>query len=160
MNYKLKAVPVLMVGLVFLGGVVVYGQAGPLVKAPETYTAPPVITSPDGGFKAPAIPGERRIPKIISGGVVNGFAKSLPKPVCPWGKKGSGVVGVKGIIDEAGNGVEANAVSGPELRSIRKAAEKAALKAKFDPTMISGTPVKVLGTINYEFAPAKAKKKS
>lgn len=93
-------------------------------------------------------------PKTISGGVVNGKAENLPQPVYPAAARAvraSGSVNVQVLIDENGNVVSANAVSGhPQLRA---AAESAARTAKFKPTMLSGEPVKVNGILVFNFMP-------
>jgi protein TonB len=60
-----------------------------------------------------------------------------------------GKVVVKIIIDEDGGVIEAEAVSGPRL--LRGAAVESARKAWFTPTSVSGHPVKVTGTITYDF---------
>jgi TonB family protein len=93
--------------------------------------------------------------KTISGGVLNGKATSLPKPVYPPAAKAvraSGPVNVEVTIDENGYVVEANAVSGHPL--LRASAEQAAKMARFTPTLLSGQKVKVTGVIVYNFAPA------
>jgi Ca-activated chloride channel homolog len=90
--------------------------------------------------------------KPISGGVINGKATNLPKPVFPAAARAvnaSGAVSIQVIVDENGNIVSASAVSGHPL--LRQAAEKAARNAKFSPTMISGQPVKITGIITYNF---------
>jgi len=101
------------------------------------------------------------MPKTISGGVVNGKALSLPKPAYPAAAsavRASGAVNVQVIIDETGNVVSANAVSGHAL--LRPEAEKAARQAKFVPTMIGGKPVRITGVIVYNFANAKTEVKT
>ena len=93
-------------------------------------------------------------PKIISAGVVNGKALSLPKPAYPAEareEKAGGAVNVQVTIDEQGNVIAAEAVSGHEL--LRDASEQAALGAKFSPTLLEGIPVKVRGVIVYNFVP-------
>ena len=88
----------------------------------------------------------------ISGGVLNGKAISLPKPGYPAIAKAahaSGTVVVQVLIDENGNVVSANAVSGHPL--LVQAAVSAARSAKFSPTKLSGQPVKVTGVIQYNF---------
>jgi TonB family protein len=90
----------------------------------------------------------------VSGGVLNGKATSLPKPSYPAAAKAvnaSGSVSVQVLIDEEGNVVSANAVSGHPL--LRMASEEAARGAKFAPTMLSGQKVKVSGVIVYNFVP-------
>lgn len=88
----------------------------------------------------------------ISGGVLNGKARSLPKPAYPPAARAvraSGAVNVQVLIDESGNVVSASAVSGHPL--LKAAATSAARSAKFSPTMLSGQPVKVSGLITYNF---------
>ena len=94
----------------------------------------------------------------ISGGVVNGKAISLPVPEFPAAAKAakaSGAVNVQILIDEAGNVVEANAVSGHPL--LRQAAEDAARQARFAQTMLENQPVKVSGVIVYNFGGSAVK---
>ncbi|HEX8495290.1 MAG TPA: energy transducer TonB [Pyrinomonadaceae bacterium] len=92
--------------------------------------------------------------KPISGGVLNGKAITLPKPAYPAIAKSanaSGLVVVQVTIDEMGDVIEARATSGHEL--LREAAVEAARQAKFTPTKLSGQPVKVSGSITYNFVP-------
>lgn len=94
------------------------------------------------------------LPNTVSGGVLNGKATSLPKPVYPPAAravKATGAVSIQVLIDENGNVVSANAVSGHPL--LRAAAEAAAREAKFIPTLLAGQPVKVSGIIVYNFVP-------
>ncbi|MEO7969770.1 MAG: TonB family protein [bacterium] len=90
----------------------------------------------------------------ISGGVLNGKAISLPQPPYPPAARAvhaSGAVNVQVTIDEKGNVTSASAVSGHPL--LRAAATAAARQARFAPTKLSGTPVKVTGVIVYNFVP-------
>lgn len=90
--------------------------------------------------------------KTISKGVVNGSAVSFPKPAYPAAAKAlraSGAVSVEVLIDETGNVISANAVSGHPL--LRQASVQAARGAKFKPTMLDGEAVKVKGVIVYNF---------
>lgn len=99
---------------------------------------------------------QTKIPSQISGGVVNGKAISLPKPVYPIEAKNefaSGKVNVQVTIDEQGNVISAKAVSGHPL--LLKTCEEAAFKAKFSPTKLSGNPVKVVGVVVYNFVPTE-----
>jgi protein TonB len=92
-------------------------------------------------------------PVIVSLGVVNGRATSLPKPSIPAAAKVAkvgGTVAVRVLIDENGNVVSASAVSGNEM--LRQASESAARSAKFTPTLLSGAPAKASGVINYNFS--------
>lgn len=97
-------------------------------------------------------------PKTIAKGVINGSAVSLPKPEYPPAAKAvkaGGAVEVTVTIDEEGNVVSATANSGHPL--LQQAAVQAARQAKFQPTLLSGQPVKVTGRIVYNFVPEAAK---
>ena len=88
----------------------------------------------------------------ISGGVLNGKAESLPKPSYPPAARAvnaEGAVNIRVTIDEEGNVISAEAVSGHPL--LREASRAAALQAKFKPTLLSGQAVKVSGIIVYNF---------
>jgi TonB family protein len=88
----------------------------------------------------------------ILGGVLNGKAVSLPKPVYPMEAREAGVTGqvtVQILVDENGDVIEARAVSGPSL--LQPAAVAAASRAKFSPTKLQGQPVKVTGVLTYNF---------
>lgn len=96
-----------------------------------------------------AEPGQR---SPLNGGVLNGSATSLPQPVYPAIARAvhaSGEVTVLITIDETGNVVAAHAVSGHQL--LLAAAVNAARQASFKPTRINGEPVKVTGTLVYNF---------
>ena len=111
--------------------------------------------------------GQANMPKVINGGVLNGKAISLPKPVYPDSAKVAGVEGavkVQVTIDENGNIESAQAVKDESdnnevsteyadaKAALRAAAESAALEAKFSPTLLSGNPVKIHGVIVYNFS--------
>jgi TonB family protein len=117
-------------------------------------------------FFATAAAAQQTAPKIIRGGILNGKAVSLPKPDYPDAAKIAGVGGtirVEVTINESGFVEAAKAVRDEsedsdlaaetsDARSLlRDAAEQAALKAQFTPTLLSGVPVKVAGTIVYNF---------
>ena len=94
------------------------------------------------------------VTKPVIGGVVNGKALSLPKPVYPAEArklKLAGKIKVRVLIDEFGVVLSATTEDGPENVSLRAAAEAAALQAKFSPTRLSGRLVKVSGVIVYNF---------
>lgn len=115
----------------------------------------PVATpEPPKDIPKPPPPPPPKPNKPISKGVVNGSALSLPKPPYPAAARAvraAGAVNVQVLIDENGNVVSANAVSGHPL--LKQAAESAARGAKFKPTLLSGQPVKVNGVIVYNFVP-------
>jgi periplasmic protein TonB len=91
--------------------------------------------------------------KPVSGGILNGKAISLPAPQYPdMARRAavSGIVEVEVVIDVSGKVISAKASKGPVM--LQQAAEHAARLAKFVPTLLSGQPVKVSGTITYNFA--------
>jgi TonB family protein len=116
-------------------------------------------------------------PKTIKGGVLNRKAISLPHPEYPEEARSAGregTVAVDVVIDESGSVVSAVAQSillksksddpavtgeGPEDpidTLLCEAAEKAALEARFSPTFLSGVPVKISGSIVYNFVLSSA----
>ena len=116
----------------------------------------PKIKDDNEKDEAPTIPPKPApiTPKVttVSKGVINGIAKSLPKPAYPPAAKAigaSGAVNVQVLIDEQGNVISATAVSGHPL--LRGAAQSAAKQAKFTPTKLSDQPVRVNGVIVYNF---------
>jgi protein TonB len=56
------------------------------------------------------------------------------------------------LIDEQGSVIEAKPISGPQ--HLHAAAVNAARLARFTPTMLMGEPVKVSGTLSYNFVRA------
>ena len=111
-------------------------------------TGGPVVKS-DGDLPPPT----RKAPvRPISGGVLNGRAVSLPAPAYPEAARrmqAAGTVAVEVVIDVNGRVISAKASSGPS--TLRDAAERAAMQARFTPALLSGQPVKITGTINYTF---------
>jgi periplasmic protein TonB len=132
------------------------GPVGPGSGGPVGGTAPPRVVVPADDEPppppkpTPTPPPRPRAP--ISGGVLNGKAISKPAPPYPAVAKAaraSGTVVVQITVDEGGKVVSAAAVSGHPL--LRQAAVQAAYQARFSPTLLSGQPVKVTGTITYNF---------
>ncbi|HXI24556.1 MAG TPA: energy transducer TonB [Pyrinomonadaceae bacterium] len=108
-------------------------------------TAKPVVVN-----NADAAPALRRVP--VSGGVLNGKAVNLPAPIYPENARRMNVYGkviVEVIVDEDGKVSSARALSGPN--ALRDVAIQAAKNARFSPTKLSGQPVKITGTIEYNF---------
>lgn len=88
----------------------------------------------------------------VSGGVINGKILSLPKPIYPKDALIRGVYGVVVIevtVDEEGHVIGTRALSGHPL--LRNNAEHAARLARFDPTLLSGQPVKATRLVSYNF---------
>jgi protein TonB len=108
----------------------------------------------DGNSPAKSTPNP--LLKLISGGVLNGKAISLPPPVYPDVARrmnAFGLVSVEVVIDTNGKVITAKALSGNNV--LHAAAVQAALRARFSPTTLSGQPVKVTGVINYNFSLGK-----
>lgn len=121
-------------------------QTAQVETVEKTIPLPPPI-------KKPIAASAEKKTKPTSGGVINGKATSLPKPPYPPAAKAVGAggnVNVQVTVDETGRVISAKALDGNIL--LRAAAEKAALSAKFDPTLLSKQPVKVTGIIVYRFA--------
>lgn len=88
----------------------------------------------------------------LNGGILNGKALSLAMPQYPYLARTvhiRGTVLVQVLIDESGKVVRACAVEGPNL--LMKASESSAMRSRFSPTRLDGKPVKVIGTITYNF---------
>jgi VWFA-related protein/TonB family protein len=118
----------------------------PTPSSTPTSAANPTPTRPPTNTSQPAPK------KPLTGGVLNGKALVLPKPVYPPAAKrngASGTIVVEVLIDESGKVISARAVSGPP--ALQAAAVQAARQAKFSPTTLSGQPVQVVGTITYTF---------
>lgn len=107
-------------------------------EAKDPNAAPNPNTKQPDGKKAP-----------INGGMLNGKAIYLPQPLVTAGEA-TGVVLVQVLIDEQGTVIEAKAVSGPQ--HLQAAAVTAARLARFSPTTLMGEPVRVTGTLSYNFA--------
>ena len=96
----------------------------------------------------PAPPSVQR----VSGGVLAGKAIARPQPPYPQMARAAGIEGavvVEVTVGENGSVISARAVSGHPL--LRDAAVQAARGWRFSPTMLSGVPVKVIGTITFNF---------
>jgi TonB family protein len=118
---------------------------GERVVRVDIETEPPPITRP-----TPAPTSQKTVLHIST--LLNGRAASLPRPPYPpiaRAAHASGNVTVQVLLDETGRVVSAHAVSGHVL--LLKAAEQAALQARFTPTILNGQAMKVSGIINYNF---------
>ncbi|HSL52930.1 MAG TPA: energy transducer TonB [Pyrinomonadaceae bacterium] len=122
------------------------GEATAAPATPNPETATPANAPNTPGQPTPAQPGQKKAP--IAGGMLNGKAIYLPVPEVPSGEA-TGVVLVAVLVDEQGAVVEAKAVSGPQ--HLQAAAVAAARLARFSPTLLMGEPVRVSGTLSYNF---------
>ena len=119
------------------------GVVGGTGNTPIEMDTPPPPSAPN---PPPVVP---RVIKIST--VLNSHAISLPKPIYPPMARQirlQGTVSVQVLIDESGRVVSAKG-SGHPLLVVE--AQKAAMQARFSPTVISQTPVKVSGVITYNF---------
>jgi protein TonB len=110
----------------------------------------PVIDLPDpppAPTPAPVVPKVLKVSRVL-----NSQALSLPQPNYPQIAKSirvQGTVIVQVLIDEKGNVVSAKATSGHPL--LIPEAQKAAMRARFSPTLLGEQAVKVQGVITYNF---------
>jgi protein TonB len=127
--------------------------AMPSASAPANNSNALVVKATDDVPPPPVKPVVKAPVRPVSGGVLNGKALEMPKPVYPEvarRAKMTGMVSVEVVIDVSGKVIGARAVSGPDM--LRDAAERAARQAKFTPALLSGQPVRVSGIINYNFS--------
>ncbi|HKU73037.1 MAG TPA: energy transducer TonB, partial [Pyrinomonadaceae bacterium] len=102
----------------------------------------------------PAATPKPEIPKVlkVSQGVLTSKVVQLPKPAYPPLAKQmrlQGSISIQVLIDEDGKVVSAKALAGHQV--LVRAAEQAAMQARFSPTLLSNQPVKVSGVIIYNF---------
>jgi TonB family protein len=130
--------------------------------APQFYYAkspaqlpPPQIAPVETGYDTPPPPTPAVAPRV-SKGVTTGEALVKPQPIYPSIAKqinASGEVQVAIMIGENGRVIEAKAVKGHPV--LRAAAEDAARKWVFRPTLLDGKPVKQPGTLTFVFTPPR-----
>jgi protein TonB len=112
-------------------------------------------TAPSASAPPPESSSRPRVMRV-SGGVLAGKAKQKPAPVYPLEAKAAHVGGsvvVEVTVGETGEVVAARAISGHPL--LRDASVTAARGWTFAPTRIGGYPVKVIGTITFNYVPSK-----
>jgi len=118
------------------------GLSGTGKTVVEVGTPPPAAVVPT--------PAPKRV--VTSPKILNSVALFLPKPAYPIIAKQmrtSGSVNVQVLIDETGKVISARSVLGNPI--LAQAAVQSAYQAKFSPTLIGSTPVKVSGIIVYNF---------
>ena len=133
------------------------GDTSPPPPPTETDSKYRIVGGVAAGTLA-TVPGDRRDPeppRVIrkSTGVLQGEAVRRAEPLYPPLAKAarlSGSVPVEIIIDEEGEVVSARALAGHPL--FKDAAVAAAQAWRFKPTLLAGTPVKVVGTITFNFS--------
>jgi periplasmic protein TonB len=112
---------------------------------------PPPPPTPTPVVKPAATPAPA--PKIVSGGVLQGKSiKKVHPPYPPIARaaRASGAVSVQVTISEEGRVIEAAVIGGHPL--LREAALQAARQWLFQPTELSGVPVKVQGILTFNFS--------
>jgi periplasmic protein TonB len=108
-----------------------------------------VVTMEQPPLPEPEAP---KTPKVVHKSVINSQAISLPKPSYPPLAKQmgiQGIVSVQVLIDESGKVISAKAVGGSPFLAAE--AQKAAMQARFSPTILNEQAVKVSGVITYNF---------
>lgn len=124
-------------------------------NARHAYPLPPLPTieePPPPPLPLDEQPPPQPVRAPISGGLIQNKAISKPAPPYPPLAKAArvgGTVYVQVTVDESGRVISAKAVSGHPL--LQQAAVEAASEARFSPTRLEGQPVKVSGTISYNF---------
>jgi TonB family protein len=100
-------------------------------------------------------PDQRRHGPLISG-VLNMKILNEPLPTYPQKAKDMNIQGrveVQLLINEDGEVIFANPLSGPE--EFWAECVKAAVTARFKPARLSGEPVKITGRVNFDFKNGK-----
>jgi len=120
---------------------------GPISDVPATLPppqAPPVVRETE-----PQRPVARQ---IIRSSVLAGKATQKAQPIYPPMAKAAGIEGavvVEVLVDEQGRVLTTRTVSGHPL--LAPEALRAARNWSFSPTLLNGVPVKVVGTITFNF---------
>jgi len=111
-------------------------------------TGPAVLPQPTPEPTAMKPAGPQRVASVV----LVGKAVSLPQPPYPIFAKqirAQGPVNVQIVVGENGSVISAHAVSGSP--ALTNAAEDAAKRARFTPTILNGVPVRIQGVITYNF---------
>lgn len=92
--------------------------------------------------------------QLINGGVINGKAINLVKPPYPIEARrarASGSVNVEVMINEEGKVIYACAAKAAHPALI-EGSEAAAYQSEFSPTILKGSPIRVFGTLVYNYS--------
>jgi len=125
-----------------------YAKSPALIGPPEMISGYAVDTPPPPPNPVP--------PPRVSKGVIGGDALVRVPPVYPQIARqinASGQVEVEITIDEKGRVISAKAIKGHQL--LRAAAEDAARKWIFRPTLLDGKPVRQTGVLTFVFTPPR-----
>ncbi len=154
--YNLAGEPAAIIARV-VGVLFADGEGWGKVPPPPPPPPPPSPATPPSAETLPAPPDAPLPPeesKVIrkSGGVLQGAALHRVNPEYPDEAKAARVTGVVTVeikIDEQGKVIGARVLSGHPL--LRDAAVEAARQWMFQPTYLQGEPVKVIGTVTFNF---------
>jgi protein TonB len=125
------------------------GEVGPRVIESGVGGPPPAPTPTP---KPAPTPRQRAETITLTSTVISSKVIDKPAPPYPPVAKAAGISGpvaVQILVDEQGRVVSAKATSGNPLLQV--AAVQAAYRAHFTPTLLGGQPVKVTGSITYNF---------
>lgn len=124
-------------------------ETGPAVREAGEPPPPPPAAPPPTPQPTPRKP---EGPVRLTSTIISSKAIDKPAPPYPPIAKSAGIhgtVAVQVVIDEQGRVISAKATSGHPL--LMNAAVQAAYRARFTPTVLGGNPVKVTGSIAYNF---------
>ncbi len=127
-------------------------QAPPQTSVPNTAANTAPNTAAETKPKDPVVEAPKPIQFLNIGAAMKNQAVKLIMPVYSVLDKQrnlQGVVTVEITLDEKGEVIEAKGTTGP--KTLRSAAEDAARRTKFKPTLSEGRPIKSSGFINYNF---------
>jgi TonB family protein len=150
-HFALRLVVALLAFFVGVTAASLWGFKRAVILDRQPVTTAVLVAAPSLDELPPA-PHSCGMMNIVSGGVLNGKAVSKPAPVYPpiaKAARAQGTVAVQILVNEDGDVISATAVSGHPL--LQQAAVAAARQAKLSPTRLNGTPVKVSGTLTYNF---------
>jgi protein TonB len=126
------------------------GVPGGLPAAPANTAPPPPVPKPIAPPKDETpTPAQKQVVRsqILQGSAIRRAQPTYPALAITAGIQDSVVVEV--MIDEQGNVASARVLSGHMM--LREVSLNAARQWKWNPTLLNGTPVKVIGTITFKF---------
>jgi periplasmic protein TonB len=138
-------------GSPFVGGIPGVPGAGQYDDPNSTIGKPPEPDPPAPTLKPQASEPEKKIVRMASM-VLQGKAIERPSPAYPPLARAAGVegpVGIEIVIAPDGRVESARAISGHTL--LVDVARETARRWRFEPTLLNGTPVRVIGTITFVF---------
>ncbi|MGA9995871.1 MAG: energy transducer TonB [Pyrinomonadaceae bacterium] len=128
-------------------------QANAKSKSPSTTSEKSIASTPQGeAVKNQAGNDSKKESGPVDVGSLFTKATERRSPSYPQIAKSAGIVGIVKVyvvVDENGAVAAVQSTDGPVL--LRKAAEDAARRWKFNPTVVDGQPVRISGYINFNF---------